>query len=217
MSEMQLRPLPKTIDYTAAVELSDEDINAIGGARSFIIDFEQYAARSSSEIAFRHVMETGLIALELEPKKENGVATDRSMPITHAFKRGMLLGFKVQNHLHGEYILPGHVREAMRKGFAMEELEEKGSFKNDPPLMEWGQQGLDLIGEQAVDIMTKWSDTIYRNDEALSRICILGSSAVLYTAHAIAIQDSMSKIDTIIDNVDWEGELEEVAKANTGD
>jgi len=216
MSEIQLRPIPSHLDYKAGFERADAIFQSNGGARSHIMEVEYDASHGSSKIEFDNVLYTGTLALRLEPKNERGVVRDNTMRITHAFKRGMLATFYATYFVNDGRILPIHIRQAIDKGFQHEEIDEDTPFADEPPILEWGHQGIEFMGTAAAAIVDKWGSSFY-SDERTQRLFRLGSGAVIATAHALAVQENMVYIDENIGDYNWTEELENLGRSNTGE
>lgn len=216
MSEFILYPLPTSKDYDNFLVEYDELVIGRGGALDALRDYESQAIHGN-QIVYRHIKSTGMVALELEPKDGKGIRIDPLMLATHAFKRGMLMGFEVTNHVYNEQIEPCEINEAVKHGFRHEELSgQSGNELEEIPLLRWGGQGLDMMGEASRRVIRLWAGDVTA-DDLQQRLFGYGVGTVVATAEALKINQDLNQLDAHFKSPEWYQEIEQILASNTGE
>lgn len=216
MSEFTLPPIPTAKDYDDFLVEFDKLVVEAGGALAAVRDYE-FRAIHGNEIIFRHIKNTGTVALELEPKNAAGIHIDPLMLSTHAFKRGMLMGFEITSHVYSEHIEPPAINGAIAHGFRHEEISGQSIEElEEIPLLQWGRQGLDMMGEASRRVIRLWAGEITA-DDLQQRLFGYGVGAVVATAEALKMNQDMNEIDAHFKSPEWYQEIEQILASNTGE
>lgn len=216
MSEFYLNPLPTEKEYDAFFIQHDDLIVNSGGALSALRAYE-YEAVHGTQSSFDHIHSTGIVALELEPKDIDGKCFDPLMLATHAFKRGMLLGFDATSLLYDNLVTPDRIKESIKTGFRHESLSgQRGEQLEEIPLLQGAGKGLSFMGEASRRVIRLWAEDI-TDDPTLQRLFGYGVGAVSYTGEALATHQGMYAIEAHFKRPDWSRELEQILASNTGE
>lgn len=216
MSEFDPYKIPIEKEYEEFFIAHDDELLCNGGIASVLQKYE-YSATHNSETIFDHIIKTGVVALLLEPTGVRGRTIDPLMLSTHAFKRGMLMGFNATGHVYNDQIHPGEIRDAIKTGFhhqelygqAVEQLEENA-------LLGWGRQGLDTIGPVSRHIAGQWSRVI-SDDLTRQHLFLYGIGVTIATGEAIMMNRGMNALDAHFNSPDWSHELDQILAPNTGE
>ncbi|HEY8992803.1 MAG TPA: hypothetical protein VIM37_03050 [Candidatus Microsaccharimonas sp.] len=216
MPELQLHSLPTEKEYSEFLNHYDDVVVKSGGALQVLRNYEYHAVHGAKS-QFEHIKRTGVVALELEPTHTNGRCIDPLMLATHAFKRGMLMGFEITSSVYSDTVPPDEIKDALKTGFRHEELGgQKGAELAEIPLLEWGKQGLDMMGEASRRVIRLWAEDV-TNDDTLKYLFEYGVGAVVSTGEALVMNQSMHAIDAHFKRSDWSQELDHILTSNTGE
>lgn len=187
-----------------------------GGILPRIREYEYKAAHTSKHSLFMTVLATGTLALEIEPKNDRGVAIDPLLLSAHAFKRGMLIGNPLVTKLYNGQVEAYQIREALRQAVAQKEIEDEGSLLSAPPMLEMGQNGLDLLGPLALSIVEGWGRAVAPT-ASLQQLFTLGVGVDLSVADAITTNQAHTRVRESIRAKSLDEELKEVLDSNPGE
>lgn len=196
--EMNLHPLPQQQDYTEALEHIHETFAEQGGPWVAAMREEQRATYGT--VLYDTYLLSGTLGYEVEPLDANEMPLDSLLRTTHAFKHGMLVGFKVIKILHHDLIEPDEVVRYIDTAAP----EERGSYARASHIIELGEQGLEIAGPAAKDQVETWGNDIV-TDARVRRMYGLGCGAVLFAAYRSHVGYNEFKMAEYFEQYRWQG------------
>lgn len=215
MSELHFPRLATQSDYSAGFEFADQDFDSEGGIRAYLMKRE-YAASHGSMQSHRFVLSAGMAALNIEPVNEKGIVLDRTLGMTHAFKRGLLSAIFPLEYVQNQAVPFSPIYDSIAKSVKLHGTADTDGVDETHPLVQLGEKGLDFAGEEATKKAEEWAAEFY-DDPVKRTIFTMGVGAVVLTYHAYEVNERISMIDGYFESFDWSKDLRNIDPSHTGE
>ena len=221
--ELRILSVPNENDYLAATLALSGEVELSGGMRDYLREYEFRGASDQSKKIQNHIRLAGEIALRLEPKNSNGIASDRMfMAITHAFKRGLITGTKITDAVHEGLLTNMYVLRKLDEGIPRKVVKEDEDIDDDEfvdglGMIQWGGMGLDLVvGDDAKLLINDLASNVYERPEHQA-LYKMGVGAAILTAYCLIVDENVISAERYFKQVDPSEELNELIDSTTGE
>lgn len=217
MADIEFYPNPTEQEYAQVIASQAEEFDEDGGIWVAMMKYERSVRYGGDR--FNTLAATALVAQHIEPRSLDGEPYDAYLGKTHAFRRGMMVGFSTVGFVHTDTVTTGNIlRTFIHSGVTAvdNEGEYESGLLSEDVLKEMGKRGLRLVGREANEVIDRLSREITFDAEKQEGFRH-GYGAVMHIADALHIQYNMQQHDLFVSSDDWTSELDDMSRLNTGE